>query len=309
MTKFSMKRNKPASRRSLPTTSKTNTPVMRYYRPAQNSTNRPKLNKKDYDSSDKSSDHSLKRFFHLVGQWAGVLLIVFVLVANTGINDVGVHVVGSDQQYRSANTYTQGMEEILKSSILYRNKLTLSSADIEDKVRAKFPEISAVTAVIPLAGRRLQINVEYSKPLARLLVGGNQQAVISEQGYVIQIETAEKINSKFKNLPSLSIPNLKVQSGDRILTGVESGLITLASREFDGSNDNRPAIESIEYEVLKREMKVRFSGKNFFAKLTPERDSRLQIGSLVATMKNATEKGIAVSEYLDVRVDGRVYLR
>jgi hypothetical protein len=285
-------------------------PVVRYYRP-QGADNSTSLRSKGVSQSDAgaNSESFLKSILHSAGRWFGVMLIVGVLIANTGVSSFGLQIIGSEQGYRPADDYKQELQNILDSSIWYKNKLSLNSASFERQVYDRFPEVSFNSAVIPLAGRKLQVQLQFSKPLLRLIATGNKQAVLSEDGIVVRLGSAEEINASFRELPSISIPNLNFQEGDQVLTSEEAELLSLIIAEFDGSTTLRPKTDNIEYDVSKREIKVRFKDHKYYIKMSPEREARGQVGSLVATIKNFAENGLQVNEYIDVRVDGRVFVR
>ena len=79
--------------------------------------------------------------------------------------------------------------------------------------------------------------------------------------------------------------------------------------EFDGSTTYRHKVKSIEFDVQKREIRVRFEGVGYYAKLTPERESRVQVGALVSALRSTGEQGSLPTEYIDVRVDDRVFVK
>ena len=90
---------------------------------------------------------------------------------------------------------------------------------------------------------------------------------------------------------------------------METELIQTLRNEFDGSSSIRPQVNSILFDVEKREMQVRFNKASYFARVTPERDSREQVGALVATIAQLDEDNDTPNEYIDVRVEGRVFVK
>ncbi|MCA9328462.1 hypothetical protein KC959_01715, partial [Candidatus Saccharibacteria bacterium] len=291
------KRNQRAQRRVVPGTTQS-APVVRYYRP-ETKQQRPILHAKE--KTDSAQPSSLARGMRLLSKWGGIVVVAGLLIANTGITSVGLQSSMSEVPYRPVEIYKRELQSILNSSIWYKNKLTLSSTKFEKEIHARFPEISNASAVIPLAGRRLQIQLQFAEPLLRLLATGNQQAVISSDGRIVALDSAEKINASFRDLPSMSIPNITISEGQQILTGEEVGLFKLLVSEMDGTSKARPRLESIEFDVQKREIKARFESLSMYAKLTPEREARAQVGALVASLKSFEEQGIQVTDYIDVR--------
>jgi len=289
-------------------------PIMRYYRPQATSKNTKKENNTTKSSADsRNNARDGDSLLSLVYRWFGVIVILFLVIANTTISEaiVKLDTDNSDfANYRSLQEYNTGINIIFSSSIRNKSKFTLNSSSFEAEIRKKFPEVSNAVVVTPLAGRRLQVGLSLDKPLARLQQPkNNSQAVLSSNGSIVIIDTATVINEKFADLPSISIPNINYSVGDQILTSDEAGLTRLLISEFDGSAPYRYKINSLEYDIQKREIRLKFDNVSFFAKLTPERDSREQVGALVSSLKSLTEQGGLPSEYIDVRVDDRVFVK
>lgn len=291
---------------------KSSAPIMRYYRPPVTSKNQRSTTEKSNTNQRNKSSDSHTSIFGLIYKWFGIIIILFLVIANTTISDAIVK-INSDSQasmYRSLEEYSEGINNIFASNIKNRSKFTLNSSSFESKIKTQFPEVKTAVVVTPLAGRRLQVGLELEKPLARLNQSlSNSQAVLSESGTVVLEDDATVINEQFAQIPSISIPNITYSVGDQILTSSEAGLIRLLVSEFDGSTPYRHKVKSIEFDVQKREIRVRFEGVGYYAKLTPERESRVQVGALVSTLRSTGEQGSLPTDYIDVRVDDRVFVK
>ncbi|MBP6962015.1 hypothetical protein KBB49_00560 [Candidatus Saccharibacteria bacterium] len=292
---------------------KSTAPIMRYYRPPISGKSQRTTNDKPVSNNSRTnSESSRTSVFSLIYRWFGIIIILFLIVANTTISDAIVK-INSDSQanlYRSLEEYREGINNIFESNFKNRSKFMLNSSSFETKIKTMFPEVESAVVVTPLAGRRLQVGLELEKPLARLNQAlSNSQAVLSYSGTVVLEDDATLINEKFAQIPSISIPNITYSVGDQILTSSEAGLIRLLINEFDGSTPYRHKVKSIEFDVQKREIRVRFESVSYFAKLTPERESRVQVGALVSALKSMTEQSSLPTEYIDVRVDDRVFVK
>jgi hypothetical protein len=236
---------------------------------------------------------------------------VVLIILNTTISSVSLKVQDSSlSSYRTFEDYNYGLQKILDESIFNKSKLTLRTSKLENSIKEAFPEVSKATVIIPLAGRKLKVGLQMDQPLLRLVYQDNRQGIVGESGRLLVLTDKKVVLSSFSSLVSLIIePNLEFVQGNQVLTTTEIELISLLLREFDGSTTYKPKTLLINFKVEKREIQVNFEGKAFFAKLTPERDAKLQIGSLVATLKQLNEQGSEPSEYLDVRVEERVYVK
>lgn len=284
-------------------------PIVRYYRPAPQDSSLNKARSQNIDREEQSKNKGSISVINLFIRWSGFIIIGLLLVLNTTIGDVSISAKIPEGWPITADNYKSGIKSILNESVWNRSKATMSSSRFEQKIKQKFPEVESATAIVPLAGRRLQVNLTFAEPIARVITTNNEQALMSKNGIVMLKQDATKINSSFSFLPALSIPSLPINVSEQIMTQEEVMLVSLLTAEFDGSQDARPKLRTIEFDAKKREMKIRFDGKNYYAKLTSDREPRLQVGSLVATLVNSAEQGIVISEYVDVRVDGRVFIK
>lgn len=316
--KLRRKNTQPTGRRvSDIGTQESSAPIVRYYRPQQRTTSASNR----HDSARSMSDverpssqssalqKSLKGALRVFSQWLILGLILALLVVNITLSGTSIRVKGSSYPYRTNEQYQAIINEVLDSRTAFQTKATLSSSSLEAEIRKRSPEVDTATAIIPLAGRRLQVILDVASPLVRLQTGSSKLAVVSSAGIVTHEDASAAINSTFSQLPSLSMVGLTPKVGEQILTQDEAALLQLLTSEFDGSETFRPAVQSLEFDVQKREIKARFKDKQFYAKITPEEEGRLQVGALVKTLKSLTEQSALPSEYVDVRVEDRVFVR
>ena len=295
-------------------------PIVRYYRPQQqrtmssaetrsasNTRSGSKLPRQDEGSESLSA--KFKKILRSLSQWALLGAILALLVVNVTLSGTSVRTKGSEYPYRSSERYQAIVDDVLASSLTFQTKATLSSSAFEEELKKRLPEVETATAVIPLAGRRLNVLISVANPLVRLQAGPNKLAVVSASGVVTNEDSQEVINASFSELPSLSMIGVSPKVGEQILTQDEVALLKLLVSEFDGSESARPRVQSLEFDVKKREIKARFKERLYYAKLSPEEEGRLQVGSLFKTIKSLEEQGTVPSEYVDVRVEDRVFVR
>lgn len=285
------------------------TPIIRYHRPADSIRQNTTTETRAKESNQQKRDIKIRSVLKGMFRYSGVAAIIVIVLANTTVSSATLKVTGDRDSYQSLDTYNNEINNMFNRSVFSSSKFLINSAKLESEIKDKFPEVVASSVIIPLAGRQLQVNLEFAKPMMRLLQLDNQQGIITENGTLSMIEDAEKINEQFSELPSLSLPSVKSQQGSQVLTSDEVDLLALLIKEFDGSDRYRSKLVSVEYEIAKREIRARFSGQSYFVKMTPERNHRSQVGALLAIQKELTEKGGLPQEYIDVRVDDRVYVK
>lgn len=287
-------------------------PVDRYY----SSSSRQRTNLTETKRSPgkgtvgNSGAPSLK-IFNKILQWGSIFSIVAVLLLNVALRDVGVKVqqFEDSESFRSNAEYVESIQSVFNSSVFNKTKFSFNSLAFENKVRETLPEVVKATAVVPIAGTRLQVGLEISEPLMRVQLSNLRQGVIGDNGLLLYESNSTDILSKFSELPLLQIePTVTSSAGSQLLTSVETELLSLLIAEFDGTGTYRHTLDAITYNIEKREFRVDFNSASYFAKLTSERDPRLQVGALLASLTDLAEKGQLPSQYIDVRVDGRIFV-
>jgi len=298
-------------------------PTTRYYRsgsgPQNGRTsegkNNQQSNKKQLAPRESAKTTSkLESFLRALPRRVLFIIIVALLLVNTTVstfdiafNNTANSVDSSAFQKGLEAEYEAGVQSIFDSSVLYKNKLTLNSQDFELELEQKFPEIESSSVIVPLAGRELRVNIALASPLLRYS-SQNQYGVIVDNGVYVQISEDDYLS--LSTLPVLSLQrDVAVSRGSQVLTSVEVGLLSLAVAELDGSTETRPDVTSVLFDVERREIQLRFDGADYFAKLTPERESRGQIGALVATIADLSSSSSLPETFIDVRVEDRVFIK
>lgn len=287
-------------------------PVDRYYSSTSLSRVRNDQRTNSYTDHQKRSSISSGRFLNKLAHWAGAGAIILIIVLNTTLGSVGIKPTLDSEirhGFRSDDEYRQAVQQVFQESYFNRLKLTFDSKRFEQKVVAALPEAVRATAVVPLVGTKLQVGLTISKPASRLLIDAQSQGVIGEDGRVLLTEESNAITKSFSNTPLLTIePAVDTTAGMQLLTSEETSLIGLLRSEFDGSSADRPLFKSAIYHVQKRQIDVFFSGVNYYAKVSTERDGRTQVGSLVAAVKQLMSEKHMPANYIDVRAEGRVFV-
>lgn len=290
-------------------------PIMRYYRPEQGTVKRPSGVRQSAQPTSPRIPLTPRKALQLLVRWAGAVAVVFVLLANLTLSNFAILAAEgttdkAPYRFRSEDAYREAIQDIMSGSLLNHTKLTLSSRKIEDQIRARLPEVDQVSVIIPLAGRKVQVKLAYAEPLMRLVGTNNRQGVVGANGVVFIQDEAPVINQSFADLPSLTMPNLEAAPGQQILTADEAALLALLKSEFDGSDEARPQLKAVEFMIEQRELRVHFTSIGYYAKLTSEeRDARDQVGALAASLRQLKGQGKLPAEYIDVRVQGRVFVK
>ncbi len=292
-----------------------------YYRPKQTLKATP-TNKKHTNQSS-SFEPVYKRFLgidsisRLIN---GILLVSAVLImlfSTTLSTDPAIQLKKNSYTYRDKQEYDQYGEELLASSLFNQSKFLFSSSTFEQKMTEKFPEISDISAVVPIGGRALSVTLRISEPVA-ITSSGSETGILDDSGVLVS-----KNISNSQDLPRLrfATPVASFTEGSRLLTTDEIGLLRKLEAELLDKplvGNKNLLIQEVLFNVTQGQIEISFYSKDqgsatksvvpFIAKLSTYTDNLEQVGSLIATLKQLDETGQLPTKYIDVRVPGRVFV-
>lgn len=202
--------------------------------------------------------------------------------------------------------YAAAASKVLASSVLNRNKITVSTAGLADSLSQQFPEIETVHIGLPLLTHRVTITITNAQPVM-ILATGNGSYALDAGG------TALLTGSQLASLSSLNLPlvtddsSVKVALRRQALTSDSVNFILTVVAQLQA---RQLAIETLTLPAGTSQLYVRLKGQPYFIKFNlASNSSRQQVGTLLAVYDNLQSKQITPGEYIDVRVDGRAYYR
>jgi len=241
---------------------------------------------------------------------AAILLLIFaVIVFATTLSPTPVIVLGKDNaQYYQVSTYQQAAAETMKDSVLNRSKFLFQSTSFEEEMKNKFPEISQISAVVPLGDRDLTVLIKVSDPFASVLSGG-EKGIINEDGVLV----SKGLESSTEGLlfVRFTTPQQNFVVGSRVLTGDEVDLLKLIELELADtkfSDGTTAEVSEVIFNVADGQLEVRLKEKPYFVKVSTFTDGAQQVGSAKATLLQLDREGTQPAQYMDVRVPGRVFV-
>lgn len=206
---------------------------------------------------------------------------------------------------RDQSVYKTKAEQILKRSISNRSKITFDSTDIDKQMRQAFPEITATAVTLPLMGRR---------PIVELVVAQPQLILTNSSGsYVLDANgRAVAERSEVQAPEKLQVPvvgdqtNSKIELGKGALssqsvTFITAFVRTLAERQITVNSVTLPAAAS--------EVQLKIDGQNYYIKASLLSDPRQAAGAYLAITKKLSSEGATPSEYIDLRVEEKVFVK
>lgn len=245
----------------------------------------------------------------------GVSLIILVVALALNSLFLGrepvvvVHTQADGRQLllRSQETYQKAAQQVLGSSFANSNKLTINTDKIAKEVQAQFPELGAVTVVLPFIGRQAAVHIQTSRP-ALLLSSGQAGGVflVDESGRAMMDASKVPVSVK-EQLPVVQDQSgMPVSVGDSVLPKDDVDFITevigqLAAKNIKVSAMTLPAGGS--------ELDVFIEGASYFVKYNLRGDARVAVGSFLAVKQHLEREGKTPGSYIDVRVENKAYYR
>ena len=214
-------------------------------------------------------------------------------------NSRGVPMLRERQQYQ------QSINQILSSSILRRNKLTIDIQKISSELEKKFPELSSVTVTLPFMGHRPIVEITTARP-ALYLNSGNNTYIVNTDGQAVM--NTRQLSNK---VGTLTIPTVKdasglsVSAGKSVLTHDDVKFITTIYSQFAAKS---VTIDSFELPPIPAELHVRVANEALL-KCNMFTDARVIAGQYLAYRDSAPAQKSPAKEYIDLRVEGKVFVK
>jgi hypothetical protein len=267
-----------------------------------------------YYSNRPASKASVSKIKKQVFRWqlipsfiAGAVILGSLIYAS-GLNTdprVSLDKAGPKPLLKDESVYTAAARDLLDDSIMNRSKLTINTKAIESKLLAKFPELETVVVTVPLVSRRPIVSVRAVQP-SLLLVTDNGQYLIDNNGRTVLKAESPDLATK------LSLPVIQDQTG----ISPELGKVTLTSREaafiselYHQLQAKSVNIESLSLPPQVNALYLKVKDKPFLIKFSLTGDPRLQMGAWQAAQDRLAKDRVTPSEYIDVRVEEKVFFK
>lgn len=206
---------------------------------------------------------------------------------------------------RQAEVYSQAADDILNQSILNKNKVSINIDKIKTKLLDRFPELESVQVVLPLMGHRPIIEAVVAKPAIRLISDGGVY-LISGEGRALA-DTKDLTKGIVIDVPTVTDEaSLDIKAGNNVLSSSDVTFITTLVNQLDSK---KLEITSITLPPLASELHIKLKGENYYGKFSLVTNPRQSAGQYIAIQNYLKQKNIVPKEYIDARVEEKVYYR
>ena len=184
-----------------------------------------------------------------------------------------------------------------------RNKVSLDETGIVNALQAEFPEIASASVELPLFGETPILHLNISAP-SFVLASGGKAYIVDSQGVVVGEATDFPA---VKNLPQvIDQSGFGVKIGSQTLSADNVAFINTLVAEAKQAN---VAIASLTLPSLAQELDLRTSDRGYYVKFFLGGDAAQQSGQFLAARHDFDQSGNQPSQYLDVRVAGKIYYK
>lgn len=201
---------------------------------------------------------------------------------------------------QSDDTYAAAARKILAGSVTSRSKLTVDPNGVAGALKQQFPELLDVSMSIPLVGNRPVLYIQPAPPTIVLETAKGNYA-LNKAGVVL---------SRLHTLPP-GVPlvvdqfGLTPRGGEQALPSGTVSFVTTVAYQFVAKH------LVISTFVLPAdtpyELDARLEGQSYAVRFNLQANALTQSGAALATLHQLG--GAVPSQYLDVRVPGRVYYK
>lgn len=208
--------------------------------------------------------------------------------------------------HRDTSVYQTEIENIWRKSIFNQTKLTVRSGTIRTDILQKFPELADVQVELPLLGSRPAITLAPAKPALQLM-SPNGVFYVSSVGRVMS-EVDDVTKNQLGDLPlvrdeggldaevgKIVIPEQQAMFLQRLYTQLSAASVVVQSMTLPSTAANQAD--------------VRIDGKPYYIKFSMDTDPRQGVGTYLAARDKLLADGVTPAEYMDVRVEEKVFYR
>jgi cell division septal protein FtsQ len=234
------------------------------------------------------------------------VMIVGAIYCMSLLPSAKVQLEGSTVRLRNQQAYQAFADEVIASSLLNHSKLTFNSTKVTEQLQSQLPEVSAVSVSTPIFLLQPQVRLYLSQPAA-LLVTESGTFLIDEQGRALANISKNRPSLDTSGLPLLQDQTgLEVQQGKPALT---SGQVAYIHELKLQAEAKQIEMESMIMKSGGGELDVRYKGSTYTVKYNFFEDARLSFGTFFAAKEAYQKDKIKVSEYIDVRIPERAYVK
>lgn len=236
----------------------------------------------------------------------GVILLVVIFRSFLLDTSATLDVVGTDAYLRNKAEYQQAINDKLSGSLFNRFRITMNKQKISDEIEKQFPELQQVNIEVPMFSHRPIVEFKMASP-AGIITSSGRSYVIDGDGRVLFDKNIAQNQESLGKLPVINdSSNTEISPGKPALTSDQVSYIRHLYLQAEAKGIK---ISSIELQPGGTEIRVRFGEDKYYVKFNLGADARQSIGTYFAASDKLRGEGSTPSEYIDVRVPERAFVK
>lgn len=237
--------------------------------------------------------------------YIALLVMVMSIVYGLSLNGTAAVVTGNKQGLRPPSYYESVAAELLSRSVFNKSKLSFDTRKFSSDFLQAVPEAQNVTVAVPLVGRNIVLGVTFVTP-SYIYVVNNTEYILGSNG-VILAEASSSATAGQASLKKItdSAP-LQVRVGQTVLLASD---ITFMNTVFEELRLAEMPVKSIALPEGAGELHVSLMNNSYIVKFSLLGDAAQQVGAFKATIAQLAQESAQPTEYIDVRLAERVYVK
>lgn len=233
------------------------------------------------------------------------IILIFLILLGIGYSSMikaNPKVVVSDTSFHAAAVY-QTVAAVNLKQLKNRNKITFNEESLAASLQKQFPEINNVQVELPFFSEQPTIRIAVGKP-AFILQSSAGGFVINASG--IAVTKASKLPGAKDLMKVQDQSGFDIRSGSQVLS---TGNVTFIQNLVAQCRLARVAISNLILPSQPQEIYLRTSDQPYYVKFYLGGDVLTQTGQFLAARKNFMASGQTPSQYLDVRIPGKIFYK
>lgn len=243
---------------------------------------------------------------YLPSWFAATAIVMSLLYASTLQNSPIVDITTPDGSLnRSERTYHDAVMASLQRSPLSYTKWTVDTDMVAEELQKSFPEVQRVSVNLPLLARRPIVQIKTAEPVFLLASTNGSAYYIDSDGRAVM--RPGDLDSPLSGVVTVRDASaLDVTPRKQVVPTSTVQFIADVTKQFA---DKSIAIDYIELPAVAYELRVKPKDDNHYVKFYLEEESRVQIGAYFAARDQMAADKLSITEYVDARIPGRLFIK
>lgn len=230
-----------------------------------------------------------------------VVLVIIVGLIYSLLVSGSAKVQASSTIYHPASVYQAAAQKYV-GSFTNRNKITFNGQAIATSLQKQFPEIQSVNVELPILSQTPVVHLNIAKP-SLVLNNNDSSYVVDSAGVAVAQATTDQSNQL---ITIVDHSGFVAKKGQQAISADAVQFITNLVAQLNHAN---VPVKSLSLPAQAEELDLYTKDQSYYVKFYLGGDVLQEAGQFLAARHNFTNTHQQPSQYLDVRVAGRVYYK